>query len=57
MKIMKIVALVDSLNINRDTARSIVRVWMAEGRVERMAQGGARNVRVDEDVVATILHC
>lgn len=49
------VALADSLNINRDTARSIVRVWMAEGRVERMAQGGARNVRVDEDMVATIL--
>ena len=49
------VALADVLGINRDTARSVIRVWREEGRVERLPRGGPRNRRVDEEMVATIL--
>ena len=49
------VALADSLSINRDTARSIVRVWMTESRVERRPQGGARNVRMDREMINALL--
>ena len=49
------VALADSLSINRDTARSIVRVWMTEGGVERRPQGGARNVRMDREMINALL--
>lgn len=47
--------LADTLSINRDTARSIIRVWRDEGRVERRAQGGRRNIRVDEEMKAVML--
>ena len=31
-----LVSLADALGINRDTARSVIRVWREEGRVERL---------------------
>lgn len=49
------ILLADSLNINRDTARSIIRVWRAEARVERLPQGGSRNRRIDKEMVETLL--
>ena len=39
-------ALADQLQVNRETARSIVRVWMDEGRSRSLQCGGARNVKV-----------
>ena len=48
------VALGDALGINRDTARSVIRVWREEGRVERIPRGGTRNRRVDEEMIAAI---
>ena len=45
-----IIRLADHLGINRDTVRSIVRVWMEEGRVEKLPQGGRRHVKVDDEM-------
>ena len=39
------VSLAEQLGIHVDTARSVIRVWMSEGRVEAKARGGARNRR------------
>ena len=36
------------------TARSIIRVWLAEGRVQRLPQGGARNIKLTDDMQAFI---
>lgn len=47
--------LANNLGINRDTARSIIRVWISEGRIERLPTGGRRRVRVDQAMIATIL--
>ena len=49
------ILLADSLNINRDIARSIIRVWRAEARIERLPQGGSRNRRMDEEMVETLI--
>lgn len=48
------VALADALKINRDTARSVIRVWREEGRFERLPRGGTRNRRVDEEMIVAI---
>lgn len=50
-------ALADQLHINRDSARNVIRVWMADGRVNRLPMGGTRNgnVRVDQEMVNEIL--
>ena len=50
-----IIRLADDLGINRDTARSVIRVWMAEARVERLPQGGRRHVKVDDAMRDEIL--
>lgn len=47
--------LAEQLGVNRDTARSVIRVWLNEGRVEAKARGGARNQRVDGEMVQEIL--
>lgn len=47
--------LADNLGVNRDTARSIIRIWMAEARTERLPQGGARHVVVDQEMIDMIL--
>ena len=41
------VSIAEQLGIHVDTARSVIRVWMSEGRVEAKARarGGARNRR------------
>ena len=49
-----IIELADRLGINHDTDRSIIRVWMDEGRVEAKPLGGVQNVRVDEEMLAEI---
>jgi len=49
------ILLADSLDINRDTARSIIRVWRAEARIERLPQGGSRNRKMDEEMIDTLL--
>ena len=46
--------LANQLGIHHDTARSIIRLWMAEGRVEARPRGGPRNIRVDGEMVAEI---
>ena len=50
-----IIRLADDLGINRDTACSVIRVWMAKARVERLPQGGRRHVKVDDAMREEIL--
>ena len=47
--------LADQLNIKRETVRSIVRIWMIEGRVNRLQRGGARNVKMTEEMQLVML--
>ena len=42
------------LGIPYQTARSIIRVWLAEGRVQRLPEGGARNIKLTDDMQAFI---
>lgn len=51
------IVLADQLEINRDTARSIIRVWMNEGRTNRLDMGGRRdgNTKVDDEMIGCIL--
>ena len=42
------------LSIPYQTARSIMRVWLAEGRVQRLPEGGARNIKLTDDMQAFI---
>ena len=46
--------LAEQLGVNRDTARSVIRVWMSEGRVEAKPRGGTRNRRVDNEMLQEI---
>ena len=39
-----------ALGINRSTARSIVRRYLEEGRVNERARGGRNHVKVDEEM-------
>lgn len=48
-------ALAYNLGVNKDTARSIVRVWQEHGRWQRAPQGGALHTRVDDQMVREIL--
>ena len=34
------------------TVRSIMSVWLAEGRVQRLPEGGARNIKLTDDMQA-----
>ncbi len=45
------------MNINRHTARSVIRVWMDEARVDRLPMGGRRNgnLKVDDEMLQAIL--
>ena len=38
------------LGIPYQTARSIIRVWLAEGGVQRLPEGGARNIELIDDM-------
>lgn len=42
--------LAQQMNINYSTARSVIGVWLREGRVERIAEGGARRIVVTEEI-------
>ena len=42
------------LGIPYQTTRSIIRVWLAEGRVQRLPEGGARNIKLSDDMQAFI---
>ena len=42
------IVLAEQLGIHTDTARSVIRVWMEDARVEAKPRGGARNKKVDE---------
>ena len=48
------IMLAEQLGIHADTARSVVRVWMEEARVEAKPRGGARNRKVDDEMVEEI---
>jgi len=43
-------ALADTLDINRSTARSIIATFLGTGRRNKAAKGGPRNVKVDNDI-------
>ena len=45
----------EQLGVNRDTARSVIRVCMSEGREEAKPCGGTRNRRVDNEMLQEIL--
>lgn len=49
------ILLADQLQINRDTARSIIRTWMEKGTVNRATRGGALNTRTDQEMINCIL--
>ena len=40
----------DTLGVNRSTARSIVRRYIREGRIQERRRGGRNTVRVDEEM-------
>ena len=40
----------DTLGVNRSTARSIVAIYLREGRVNERPRGGRNNVRVDNEM-------
>ena len=40
----------DTLGVDRSTARSIVRRYLREGRIQERRRGGRNNVRVDEEM-------
>ena len=42
------------LDISYQTTLSIIRVWLAEGRVQRLTEGGARNIKLTDDMQAFI---
>ena len=42
------------LGILYQTARSIIRVWLVEGRVQGLPEGGARNIKLTDDMQAFI---
>ena len=44
-----------SLGIPYQTARCIIRVWLAEGRVQWLPESGARNIKLTDDMQAFIL--
>jgi len=48
------IALAEQLGIHTDTARSVIRVWMEEARVEAKPRGGARNKKVDEEMAEEV---
>lgn len=52
-----VVQLARQMGINTDTARSIIRVWMTEGRMNALPCGGQRmqSVKMDADMVQTML--
>ena len=47
--------LADQLYINRNTARSIGRVWQVDSRIDRLPQSGRLNIKVNQEVVDAIL--
>ena len=42
------------LGVPYQTVRSIIRVWLAEGRVQRLPEGGARNLKLTGGMQAFI---
>lgn len=52
-----VMQLADRLHINRDTARSVIRVWMLDARVDRLPLGGRRlgRLKMDQEMVDQML--
>ena len=48
------IALAEQLGIHTDTARSVIRVWMEEARVEAKPRGGALNKKVDDEMAEEV---
>ena len=48
------IVLAQQLQIHPDTARSVIRLWMEEARVEAKPRGGARNKKVDNEMAAEV---
>lgn len=49
------VELAHRMNIKRETARSIIRVWADQGRMEKLARGGATRIKMDNEMKDRLL--
>lgn len=47
--------LAGQLHINYFTARSVIQVWLRDGRIERLPEGGARNIVVTAEIERALL--
>ena len=50
------IQLADNLEINRNTARSIITTYLREGRRNKLQRGGARNTKMDDEMKERLEH-